>query len=97
MTKDEIIQLSDLARITLSDSEVAAFQNEIDEILGYVGTIQTIAGDSSAAPTVPPVHNVLRTDVVTHEPGAFTDVLLAAAPATSGRFVAVKKILKQDD
>lgn len=97
MTKDEIIQLSDLSRITLTDTEVSAFQSEIDAILAYVSTIQEIAGADLAGPTVLPVHNVLRPDAVTNEPGAHTDTLLAAAPHTQGKFIAVKKILKQTE
>lgn len=97
MTKEEVIHLSDLSRITLSDTEVAAFQTEIDAILAYVGTIQSITGDDAAELVVPPVHNVLRADEVTNEPGQYTDVLLDAAPERDGRFIAVKKILKQSE
>lgn len=97
MTKDEVIHLSNLARITLTDTEVTAFQTEIDAILAYVGTIQGIAGAKDATPIIPPVHNVLRADEVTNEPGQHTDVLLDAAPHREGRFIAVKKILQQTD
>lgn len=96
MTKDEVIHLSNLARITLTDNEVAAFQTEIDDILAYVSTIQDIAGAGETAPVVPPVHNVLRDDEVTNEPGHYTDVLLDAAPQREGKYIAVKKILQQD-
>jgi len=97
MTKDEIVQLSNLARITLTDTEVTAFQSEIDAILKYVGTIQSLAQSDEYKAAVPAVHNVLRSDTVTHEPEQFTATLLASAPHTSGRFIAVKKILQKDE
>ena len=97
MTKDEVIHLSDLARIKLTDEEVASFQSEIDDILNYVSAIQGIVGDNTAAPTVPAVNNVMRSDEVTNKPGQYTDVLLEAAPNREGNYIAVPKILQQTD
>ena len=39
----------------------------------------------------------LRDDIATHEPGYFTDDILASLPKRSGRFALVKKILSNDN
>lgn len=97
MTKDEIMNLGSLARITLTPDEVTHFNTEIESILEYVSTIKALAGESEDGTELPAVRNVLRPDEVTHTPGEYTERLLAAAPHTEGAFVAVKKILNQTD
>jgi len=39
MTKEEIQQLGNLSRISLTEAEIARYQKEIDAILGYVSAI----------------------------------------------------------
>jgi aspartyl-tRNA(Asn)/glutamyl-tRNA(Gln) amidotransferase subunit C len=94
MTKEEIVHLGTLSRLALSTEEVDAFLTDIDAILAYVSTVTGIAGDAPEK-SLGARYNVLRPDVVTNEPGYFTEALLAAAPHTSGKYVAVKKIIDQ--
>lgn len=94
MTADEVRHLADLARIEIAQAEAAELASEFDAILSYVAAVQEIsAGTGSAAPVVPAHHNILREDIETHEPGAYTDALLAQAPQRAGRHVQVKQIL----
>jgi len=98
MTKEDIEHLARLSRIALTEAEVAGFQKEISSILEYVGAVNAIAADE--ADTIPLVgthYNIFRADDVTNEPGSYTEALLAAMPATDGRFMKVKKILNQDE
>lgn len=93
MTKEEILHLGELARIKLSDEEVSQFTTEIDAVLAYVSQINEIVADSEVTQVVGPVHNVFRDDVITNEPGEFSEAILAEMPKTDGVFLQVKKIL----
>ncbi|HMA79164.1 MAG TPA: Asp-tRNA(Asn)/Glu-tRNA(Gln) amidotransferase subunit GatC [Candidatus Paceibacterota bacterium] len=97
MKTDDVQHLARLARIAITDTEAAQFTQEIDDILQYVSEVQAVAGTDAVTPTVGPVYNVFRADVVTTEPEQYTDTLLQAMPETDGRFMKVPKILKQDD
>ena len=96
MTKEEILHLSQLARIELSDAEVDDLQTDITNILEYVSAVQSIAG-ADIKKQLTPRYNVFRDDVPTDTPGAFTEAILAEAPKRHGQHVEVKKILSQDE
>lgn len=94
MDKDKVLALAKLSRIKVSDGEAESLSHEFDSILGYVGEVKAI----SASVTLPqpedfPVRNVLREDSVGHEPGLYTEKILAEAPLRDGDYVKVKKIL----
>lgn len=88
--------MADLARIKISDDEVAKFQGEIQSILEYVGQVNEMAAEAELKPMVGPVHNVFRDDVITNEPGAYTDTLVAAFPDRVDHYLKVQKILNPD-
>ncbi|MCA9365820.1 aspartyl/glutamyl-tRNA amidotransferase subunit C [Candidatus Kaiserbacteria bacterium] len=96
MEREDILQLGSLARIKLSDEEVDAFSKEINDIIGYVSTVQSIAADSEQGVIRGNHFNIFREDKITNEPNQYTDDILAAMPDTDGRFMKVKKILSQD-
>ena len=58
---------------------------------GFVGQINSFPGDLK--PTIPPLRNVMRPDVVEHLPGEYTESLLSNAPDREGDYLKVKKIL----
>lgn len=97
MKQEDVKHLAALARIELSPTEVESFTTEMSAILDYVSAVQGMAGDTSTEPQVGVRHNVFRADVVTNEPNAYTDALLAEMPKTDGRFMVVKKILTNPD
>lgn len=96
MTKEEILHLAELARIDLEEEEGAILAGNITQILEYVSTIQSIAGDELEK-ELTPRYNVFREDVATDAPGKYTDAILAQAPKRHGQYVEVKKILSQDE
>ena len=96
MTKEEIKQLGELSRISLTDAEVEKFQGDIDAILGYVSAINEIVADSALTKTVGPVHNVFREDEMIPSETASED-LIRAFPENEGRYLKVKKILNPDN
>lgn len=96
MTKEDILHLSQLARIELKDEEVAVLQKDISSILEYVSTVNAIAGET-VEKQLTPRHNIFREDVPTETPGQFTEDILNEAPKRHGQYVEVKKILSQDE
>ena len=97
MTKEEIIHLGTLSRLSLTPTEIDAFGGEITAILEYVSAVSKMAGDRVLLKAVGPVYNQLRTDEVTTTPGTYTETMLAAAPARNGQYFMVKKIIAQDE
>ena len=98
MTKEDVLELGEMARIKLTDEEVEKFTTEIDSILGYVSAINDIVADYGAlTKKVGPVHNVFREDEVTNTPGEYTEAITAAFPDKEGPYLKVKKILNQDN
>ena len=96
MTKEEILHLGTLSRIQLHDTEIATLQEEITSILGYVSTINEVVDSGALAKEVGAVHNVFREDVVTNEPGRYTQDILDEMPDRDGKYLRVKKILNPD-
>lgn len=96
MKKQDILHLANLARIKISDDEVDTLQTDITSVLAYVSVVNDIAAEADLTKKEGAVYNVFREDVVTVEPNTYTEDLLAEAPETKGRFLAVKKILNND-
>lgn len=96
ISPEEIKGLGALARVAVSDEEASKFAVEFESILGYVSELNALTLPDSHAQSDAPI-NVLRGDVVTHEPGEFTEELLAAAPAKEGEHISVQKIIQQDE
>ena len=95
--KEDILHLADLARIKVGDDEISQLQQEINEIVDYVSTIQSLTTDTVESKQYGARYNVVRSDEVSNEPGAYTADLLAAAPDTDERgYVRVQQILDTD-
>lgn len=91
ISKEDIKNLANLARIEVSDSEAEGLTSQIDSILGYVGQIQNSTGDVKM--DVSKLRNVMREDIVTNNSDEYTEKLLNNAPSREGRYLKVKKIL----
>lgn len=65
LSREEVLRLAQLARLSLSDEEVEEFQNELSEILQYVEQLQQI-DITGLKPTnqVTGLVNVMRDDEV---------------------------------
>lgn len=93
MTQVNIAALAKLARLEVSDEELARLEKEIPAILGFVETIQKVATD--VATDDASLRNVMREDVSPHESGKYTEVLLATAPAIKDNQVVVKQVISK--
>lgn len=92
LTRKDIDNLAELARLEIPDDEKEILRKEVDSILGYVGEIQKLSG-GEVKKEAGPVRNVFREDKDPHLPGEFTQDLLEEAPRRQDDFVKVKKIL----
>ncbi len=91
ITHEEIRKLAHLARIAVTDDEVAGYAKDFQAILGYVDQINQVpVGDVQEAFLE---HNRVRLDQSTHAPGTYTDDLVAQAPQSVDDFYKVPKIL----
>lgn len=98
MKIEDIKKLADLARIDVSEEEMATIAKDFDPILAYVGQVQEALkivgqgnGDKKSEDYF--LHNVMREDVVTNKRAEYTDKILADAPDTEGGYLKVKQIL----
>lgn len=91
ITKEEIKNLADLARIEVTEPDLVKMTGEIDSILGYVGAVQQFSGGMERE--IPNHRNILRDDEVTNKEGEYTEKILKNAPERDGDYLVVKKIL----
>jgi aspartyl-tRNA(Asn)/glutamyl-tRNA(Gln) amidotransferase subunit C len=95
MSVDEAIvrHIAKLARIAVSDAEVAALAPELNNILGWVEQLQEVDVEGVEPMTaVIPNKLRLRGDEVTD--GGISDDVLANAPAAEHGFFAVPKVIE---
>jgi aspartyl-tRNA(Asn)/glutamyl-tRNA(Gln) amidotransferase subunit C len=87
LTRDEVLHVADLARLSLGPEEIELFTRQLNDILAYVSKLQELdtAGVEPLA-HVTPVFNVFREDAVIK--GLDRDTALENAPAREeGAFV----------
>lgn len=90
----DIEKLAKLARIAIPDAEVADIQKDLNAIFAYISQIQEAVDSSVSVPDVATgAVNIFRDDRDAHEPGAFTDFIIAQAPRHDAKYVQVRKIL----
>ncbi len=93
LSKNDVLKLARLARLDLSEAEVAEFTGELSEILQYVEMLQNIDVDG-LQPTnqVTGLTHVTRQDEI-RDYGYKTSDLLANVPETLGNQIKVKRML----
>ena len=86
ITTADVVHVAKLARLALTDDEIARTTAQLGDMLEHFADIDELDLDAVAPMTQPyPLRNVLRDDVV--QPGLDRDEVLAAAPdAFEGRF-----------
>src|SRR5438876_11619921 len=94
LSRDDVLKLARLARLTLTEDEITRYQSELSEILQYVEQLQSV-DVAGLEPTsqVTGLTNVMREDIII-DYGLTPDDLLGIAPAKEGRLVKVKRMIK---
>jgi aspartyl-tRNA(Asn)/glutamyl-tRNA(Gln) amidotransferase subunit C len=93
LTRDDVLKLAGLARISLSDDEVSEFSDELSAILQYVEQLSSVDVDG-LTPTnqVTGLTNVMRDDEVLDYGYAPLD-LLKNAPHSQADQLKVKRMI----
>ena len=95
LSADEVRHVASLARLALTDDEVAHLAPQLSAILGYAEQVGEVAAEDVPATTHPfGLHNVLRPDV-RRESLPREDVLAAAPEVEEDRF-AVPRIVAEE-
>ncbi len=86
-------KIASLARIAITEEEVATIAPELDNILGWIEQLAEV-DTSSVQPMTAVIPNTLRLrdDIVTD--GGVRDAVLANAPAAEHGFFAVPKVIE---
>lgn len=98
VSKEDIKNLAELARLELSEEEVGSLQKDMSTILEYVGQIAEVSADTEVR--VPENHNVMREDTLRAEGDLMAgthDAVLAALPKREGDYNVVRKIIQKDE
>ncbi len=91
MELSDIKKLADLARINMTEEEMASIAKDIDPVLEYVDQLKSVVVSSDTPFSL--LKNIGREDVVSNESGGYTDAILREAPDTEKGYVKVKKVL----
>ena len=92
--RDDIKKFAELSRISVSEDEIDALQNDMENILSYVEKVKGISDEVELE--MGEVKNVLREDKTVHREGIYSEVLMKEVPHTKDGFVKVRKIIGQD-
>ncbi|MCS7275831.1 MAG: Asp-tRNA(Asn)/Glu-tRNA(Gln) amidotransferase subunit GatC [Dehalococcoidia bacterium] len=92
--REQVLHIARLARVGLSEEDVARFQEQLSQILDYFQVLEEL--DTSEVPPtshVLPLENVMRED----EPSAPmpAEEALANAPQREGDFFKVRAVLEE--
>jgi len=93
LSKDDVLKLARLARISLSDDEVERYAEEFSAILGYVDQLESVdVSDLLPTSQVTGLTNVMRDDVVASY-GYDPKVLLENVPTIQDDQIKVRRMI----
>jgi aspartyl-tRNA(Asn)/glutamyl-tRNA(Gln) amidotransferase subunit C len=93
LTRDQVVAISELARLALSEDEITLYQEQLSAVLEYAERLQAL--DTDAIPptaTVLPVRNVMRADEAC--PSMARENILANAPQAEDGCFRVQAVLE---
>ncbi len=91
ITPEEIKKLAHLARIDVTEEEVAGYAKDFEAILGYVDQLNNVSVPDMDTAEIQAYG--AREDTNPHEPGTYVKGMLADAPASQDGFYKMPKIL----
>ncbi len=93
LTREQVVHIAELARLALTEEEIALYQEQLSAVLEYAERLQAL--DTDAIPptaTVLPVRNVMRADEP--RPSMARDDVLANAPQAEDGCFRVQAVLE---
>ena len=93
LTREEVLHIAHLARVAVSDEDVAKFQHQLSDILTHFETLQALDTEGVEPTTHPlPLESVMRTDEV--RPSLSREDVLANAPLAEDGLFRVRAVLE---
>jgi len=93
MVKVDVVKLSQLARIAISDQVASQLAPQLGDILEYAAQLQSVDTTNTVATSqVTGLIDVWREDEI-HPAGISREELLKNAPATQNGYIKVKRVL----
>ena len=95
LTHEDVKKVARLARLKVTDEEVARFQGQLGHILGHMADLEGL-DTSRVEPTAHALGlvNVLREDVPAPASPAVREAILKNAPEREGPYVKVPKVIE---
>lgn len=92
ITPDDVAHVARLARLSLTEEELATFTDQLDAVLDHAADVEALDLDEVPPTSHPyPLSNVLRDDVVV--PSLDRDEVLAQAPSVEDHQFRVPPVL----
>ena len=93
LTREQVLKLALLSRLSLNEEEIAKYQEELSSILTYIERLESV-DVSGLTPSyqVTGLKNVMREDEVAVQAASPED-LLKHVPHTSSRYIKVKRMI----
>jgi aspartyl-tRNA(Asn)/glutamyl-tRNA(Gln) amidotransferase subunit C len=88
----DVTYVADLARLRLSPEEIATFQKQLSDVLGYVEQLNEVDVSHVSLLGEPDLKNQLRADVLA--PSLSVSEALANAPAQENNLIVVPRIIE---
>ena len=93
LTRKQVVHIAELARLSLTEDEMALYQEQLSAVLEYAERLQALETDViSPTATVLPVHNVMRDDDPC--PSMDKEDILANAPEAQDGCFRVQAVLE---
>lgn len=93
LTRDEVLHIARLARIGLSESDVAKFQEQLSEILDHFEALQRLDTEGVPPTSHPlPLESIMRSDQAA--PSLTQEEVLANAPLAEEGAFRVRAVLE---
>lgn len=89
ISKEEVLKIAKISRITLLDHEVEDLIKQLSDVLSYAECVKKVAGEMEDRPSNKNV-NFFREDVVSK---CDSEEILSRAPEREGAYFVVPKIL----
>jgi aspartyl-tRNA(Asn)/glutamyl-tRNA(Gln) amidotransferase subunit C len=92
----DVRYVAKLARIALTDDEVATYGAQLEDLLGHVAALEQLpTGEVVPTAQVIPARNVVRDDELV--PSLPREVVLASAPQVQGPYFRVPRIIAEPE
>lgn len=94
LSKEEVKQLADLARLELSDEEIAKAEKELDAILEFVDRLKKVKTEGVEPQTMPAKSSGWREDVVMPSDELARELILSNFPSRRDDLLSVPAVFE---